>query len=311
MVNKQKVETKIALIGCGPACAAAAIQLIRSGFEPLIICKSNQTTLRNANLIENLIGFPNGISGENLNKLIKQHLENNSARMIQDKVISVKRKESKFVIETNRNYIEAQFVVIGSGTIPKILNVEGEEESYKNKLLFYEIYNAKNHAEDKSISIVGSGDAAYDYALSLSEIAKEITIIQRTNKKSKSLALLQKRAAKNKKITVFSGRAIKKIFSEEKTEIKQLEISFNDTFETVKTNLILVAIGRKANIEFLSPELLKEFNSLANTVNTNINDSKIYFIGDIKNGLYRQIAIATGEGIRTAMEIVNRIKSES
>ena len=115
---------------------------------------------------------------------------------------------------------------------------------------------------------------------------------------------------KSNKITVLSGRTVKKIFSEEKTEIKQLSISFNDELETVKTNLILVAIGRKANIEFLSPELLQEFNSLANTVNTNIKDSKIYFIGDVKNGLYRQITIATGEGIRTAMNIVKKISSE-
>jgi len=37
---------------------------------------------------------------------------------------------------------------------------------------------------------------------------------------------------------------------------------------------------------------------------------KIYFAGDVKNGLYRQSAIATGEGIRTAMEIYHTLKNE-
>ncbi len=55
---KNKSETKIALIGGGPACATAAVQFLRFGHEVTLITKEIGGTVRNANLIENLIGFP-------------------------------------------------------------------------------------------------------------------------------------------------------------------------------------------------------------------------------------------------------------
>ena len=309
MAEKKIIKTKIALIGCGPACTAATIQLTRSGFSPLIICQSSKNTIRNANLIENLIGFPNGISGEEFNRSIILQLANNNAKILEEVVSQVSKEGKSYIVETTKNVIHTGFLIIGSGTKPIYLDVEGEKQAYNNKNLFYEVYNAKNFAENKDIIIIGSGDAAYDYALNLSTIAKEIKIIQRTKNRSKSLVLLQERVMNNEKIAVISGRSVKNFLFNEKKDNIQLRLLFNDTLETIKTDLILVAIGRKSNIDFLSPELLQEFNCLANTVNTRIKNSNIYFIGDVKNGLYRQISIAAGEGVRVAMEIARRINS--
>lgn len=309
MAEKQILRTKIALIGCGPANTATAIQLIRSGFKPIVICQSSKNTIRNANLIENLIGFPGGISGEEFNCSMILQLANNNATILEELVSQVSKEENNYIIETTENSIHTEFLIIGSGTKPLTLDVEGEKKAYNNKKLFYEVYNAKDLAENKDIVIIGSGDAAYDYALNLSTIAKEITIIQRTKNRSKSLVLLQERVMNDEKIAVISGRRVKNFFFNEKKDNIQLRLLFNDALETIKTDLILVAIGRKSNIDFLSPELLQEFNCLANTVDTNIKNSKIYFIGDVKNGLYRQITIAAGEGVRVAMEIARRINS--
>ena len=54
------MRKKVVLIGAGPACVSAGIQLARSGIDPLIIASDIGGTVRNANLIENLIGFPEG-----------------------------------------------------------------------------------------------------------------------------------------------------------------------------------------------------------------------------------------------------------
>jgi thioredoxin reductase len=43
----------------------------------------------------------------------------------------------------------------------------------------------------------------------------------------------------------------------------------------------------------------------------NNNLEGIYFVGDVKNGLYRQAAIAAGDGLRAAMEIHHNLNSEA
>ncbi len=37
----------------------------------------------------------------------------------------------------------------------------------------------------------------------------------------------------------------------------------------------------------------------------------LYFVGDVKNGLYRQAAIAAGDGLRAAMQIYHSLEEGS
>ena len=39
-------------------------------------------------------------------------------------------------------------------------------------------------------------------------------------------------------------------------------------------------------------------------------DGLLYFIGDVKNGMVRQTAVATGDGIRAAMAIVEHSRKK-
>ena len=63
----KKSNIRIAIIGAGPAGIACAIQLIRQGYSPIIFEKGEiGGLLKNANLVENYLGFPGGISGKKL-----------------------------------------------------------------------------------------------------------------------------------------------------------------------------------------------------------------------------------------------------
>ncbi len=297
---KNRKEVKVALIGGGPACATAAIQLMRSGHQVTIIAKEIGGTIRNANLIENLIGFPDGIKGWEFVNLIKTQLLNNNIPYISEIVESVEHEESKYLIKTSQSEIQAEYLIIGTGSIPKKLEIKGEDEVLQENKLFYDIYDGKQLTKDKSILIIGSGDVAYDYAMNLRSTAKSISIIQRTSS-TKSLPLLQERVEKEDKIRILKNREPVEIILQEE-EVILLTKMENKIFP-IEADLIIVAVGRVPNIQFLSQELRAEYEET-------LEGTKLYFVGDAKKGNYRQVSIAMGDGMKAAMEINKRLSLE-
>ena len=62
-------------------------------------------------------------------------------------------------------------------------------------------------------------------------------------------------------------------------------------------------IGRDPNLDFVSGQFSKKVIKLENS-------GMLYFVGDVANGLYRQTAIAVGDGILAAMKIYKFLKEK-
>jgi len=296
--TKDEVKDVI-LIGGGPSCNAAAIQLSRAGINILQITEDIGGLIKNANLIENLLGFPDGISGERYVELMKKQLKKYDVQTVFERVKLLELNEPVFRVKTENNEYLARYVIVGSGTVPKKLNILGEEETFEEKKLFYDVYDLKPIAEEKEIIIVGGGDAAYDYALNLVQRVKSIEIIQRSEK-AKSIPILQRRIKEQTKIRIRKRYIPLEITT---TETKtRLITEVNKVKKELTADYILVAIGRKSNISFLSPELKRVYKKQK-------SESKIFFIGDVKNSNFRQVSIAIGDGLKAAMRITEEILS--
>ncbi|MHA1591674.1 MAG: NAD(P)/FAD-dependent oxidoreductase [Candidatus Heimdallarchaeaceae archaeon] len=297
---KNKLITKVALIGGGPACATAAIQLIRSGIDIVLVSKEIGGTIKNANLIENLLGYPEGVVGKNLAKSFQLQLAKAGVPIILEEVLAVEKLSSNYLIRTAESEIISEYLIVGTGSVPKKLKIEGEKEAFQNDKLFYEVFNVKKHVKNKDVIIIGSGDVAYDYALNLQTTAKEIFILHRTEKTT-SLPILQKRVQEKENIKVLRNNVLREI------DIQDAKITVNveddDKTITMLKDIVLVAIGREPNFSFLSKNLISEYREP-------VADSKIYFIGDVKQGNFRQVSIAMGDGMKVAMEIVKEVTHE-
>ncbi len=287
------MKAEVAIIGGGPASIATAIQLKRYKIESLLFeQKELGGLLKNAYRVENYLGFPEGISGLELVELFKKHLQIYDSKVIFEKVILLDYKEGVFLIKTSKDTYYSNMVVVASGTKPKTLDVvETLSEELKNKI-FYEIYPILN-IQRKRIVIIGAGDIAFDYALNLSK-NNEILIVNRGNR-VKALPLLVDRVMNNPRIRHFKNSLIRKI---DKGKEKALLITFlkQEEIIPIDADYVVVAIGRVPQKDFYSPNLIKMEQRL-------LSQGLLYLAGDVKNNIYRQIAIAIGEGIYTAMKI--------
>ena len=292
----------VIIVGCGPAGIACAIQLKRSNIDFKIICKKFGGIANNANKIENLLGFPNGISGKSFVSLLKQHFKTLSIQFTEDNIqnISKENENELFHIKCENGEYFSKFLIVASGTIPKKLRLNGETKVWRKNLLNYEISHFTYQKNLKTIAIVGSGDAAYDYALNLTKYPIKIEILQRSEE-SKCLPLLQKRVQDNSNIALIKKIKLLSLI-EDKNKIR-MKLIRRSKEEIRYYDYMFVAVGRSPNIKFLSQDLQKGYKK-------SINLSHLFFIGDVKNKSYRQISIAMGDGVKCAMKILSNINEK-
>jgi thioredoxin reductase (NADPH) len=280
----------VAVIGMGPAGITCSIQLKRYGIK-LIAFESNEIggLLRNANLIENYPGFPNGISGQKLCTLMKRQVQNFGIKPIFEEVQEIRHENDLFHIITSSHGYKCRFVVIATGTKPNVLkDVDIDDSAQKH--IYYEVQDMPQ-IENKSVIIIGSGDASFDYALRLAN-SNDVEILCR-NDHIKSLRILYDRALSNDKIQLTKSIKAKSIYRKNNRLLLNCELQ--ETSVTKMCDEVLIAIGRSPNNIRMDDPMEKKYSELIG--------KSIFEIGDIKNGIYRQATISCGEGMRTAMMI--------
>jgi thioredoxin reductase len=289
----------VIIIGAGPGGLATALQLKRYGIDPLIF-EHNQVggLLHNANLVENYPGFPGGIPGPDLVHLFDEQIQEYSIRISTTSVRQLSHQENLFKVSTPDQDYRSRIVVIASGTKPRQFSEINIPDGIRDKV-FYEVYPLLDH-KDKRIAIVGAGDAAFDYALNLGQ-ENDILILNRTDQIS-CLPVLWERANSIPRIKYHQSTRVIKLCTTPDGRIL-VDCSTQNTSVSFAVDFLIGAIGRDPQLDFISGQFAKKAIQLEGL-------GELYYVGDVVHGLYRQTAIAVGNGILTAMKIYERLKEK-
>lgn len=281
----------VLIVGAGPAGLSAAIQLERYGIDYIIIEKNKAGgLLLNAEKVENYPGFPGGVKGTELAKLFTSQLK--KEKIVKDEVIKISYNGNIFNTGTMHGNCKSEYLIIASGTNPLTTNVKFGKNAEKK--VYYDVIYLSHH-KGKIFVISGSGDAAFDYALTLSKNNK--VIIYNRRDKIKCLRKLYERALNDKNIKYINNTSVLKADS-----LKEgLVLTLSDNRREFVSYLVIAA-GREPALDFINTD--KDFKNL-------IRSNRLCIIGDAVNGIYRQISIAAGQGIRAAMEIYYEIRKEN
>ena len=288
---------RVAIVGAGPAGIAAAVQLKRYGILPLWF-ESGKIggLLWNANLVENYPGFPTGISGPDLIKRFEEQICHISICPTREQVVKITYERGLFHIVTDRGEYFSEIVIAASGTKPIELGDFDIPEAVRDRII-YEVHPIVNQV-GMTVAILGAGDAAFDYALNLAE-RNNVLILNRGHS-TKCLSLLWDRVQAESNIRYVQKAQINGILTDGSGRMV-IEFAGEEGISCVQVDYLVGAIGRIPNISYFSDHIRDRSEILQ-------SKGLLYFAGDVKNDIFRQVSIAVGDGVKTAMQVFQRME---
>lgn len=172
------------IIGAGPAGLYAATLagmhklnscLIESAFE-----YGGTLNLYKQKMVYDMPGYSKISAGELIQNLYNQYSEYQESvpLYLNTKAISVDFVEDHYVLETTRGVFKTKTILLanGGGTFePRLLEVPNAE-SMSN--IYYNVKNVDDF-KNQELIVLGGGDSAVDWSLTLAEVAKKVTLIHR------------------------------------------------------------------------------------------------------------------------------------
>jgi thioredoxin reductase (NADPH) len=298
---------KIVIIGAGAAGSSAAIFAGQAALKPLVIQDTDYCLAQIALIhgIDNYPGSLDGIEGVELMHKFRMQAEKFGARFVVDTVIEVDLLNKPFRIEfASGKTVYTESIIIASGTTKKWLNLPNEQ-ALRGKGVVSATFCKLANYHGKNVAVIGGGHAALQEAIHMSDTAKHVTLINRSNKFAASI-FHQNQAFARPNIEILYNTEVDDVFNIVEGKVTGVQLRNNQTLKTsVKDiDLLVVAIGNKPNTELFANQL--ELTSAGNIVIKGKNSSTsvpgVFAAGDVTDVAYGRVVIAAGQGAMAALD---------
>ena len=311
----------VVIIGAGPSGLAAAVYGGSEGLKTLLIEKhAPGGQAGTSSRIENYLGFPNGLSGQELtHRAITQAKRFGIEFLSPQEVTSITEKNGyKSLTLGNGDCISSKSVVITTGVNYRKLEAEGIDKFTGAGIYYGSSMTEAQACSNKEVFIVGGGNSAGQSAVYLSKFAKNVYIVIRKPDLTSSMSsylIDQIHAIDN--ITVLGNTVISEAIGENE-RLTHLNISNNETSTTKKVpaDALFIFIGARPYTDWIEMDIIKNEKGFIET-GRDLSRYKnfrnvwkkerepflletcspgIFASGDVRAGAMNRVASAVGEG---------------
>ncbi len=203
--------------------------------------------------------------------------------------------------------ILAPIVIVASGAAHRKLGAPGEQELAGRGVSYCATCDGP-FFRDKRLVVVGGGDAAMTESVFLSRFASEVKLVHRRQGFRASPGHVEE-ARNNEKIEFVLDTVVTEILGEKKVEGVAVENVKTGETSRIDCEGVFILIGHEPNTGFLRGVLPEHAGGVI-PVDDNMETvvPGLYAVGDVREGSYRQVGTAVGEGITAAMHAEDRIK---
>ena len=315
MNNKSSKHTKVLILGSGPAGYTAAIYAARALLKPILVFGSEPGgQLTTTTDVENFPGFAKVIQGPWLMEEMKGQAQAVGTEMIQDHIKKVDLSKKPFAAHGDSGQVyTADSIIISTGAQARWLNLESEQK--------FRGFGVSACAtcdgfffKDKTVAVVGGGNAAVEEAMFLTKFASKVQLIHRRDS-LRAEKMLQSKLMANKKIEIIWDSVVEEVIGDnEPKNVKGLKIKNIKTnkVEELKIDGLFIAIGHDPATSLFKGQLNmdKEGYIVTKPDSTVTNVPGVFAAGDVKDKIFRQAVTAAGMGCMAALEAEKHLSSK-
>ncbi|MGA2367999.1 MAG: thioredoxin-disulfide reductase [Dehalococcoidia bacterium] len=301
-------EYEVAIIGGGPAGLTAGLYASRYGLNTILIERGLYGgQIVNAGYVENYPGFPEGVSGMELGRLMYEQASRFGLTSTVGEVTAFKHSSDKFEITMDDGFITAISVIIATGSNYRKMGVEGEARLTGRGVSYCATCDGFLF-KNKDVAVVGGGDTAVADALELSQHANKVHIIHRRDQLRASSAV-QKLAFSIPKIQFKWDSVVESLEGVDKLNHINLKNVKSGERSALQVDGVFVAIGLIPNSALFVGLLEMDENKNISTdelMRTSVPG--IFSAGDVRKNSARQVATAVGDGATAAKSAFSFLK---
>jgi thioredoxin reductase (NADPH) len=307
-------EYETVIVGAGPAGLAAAVYGASEGLKTVVVEQhAPGGQAGTSSRIENYLGFPSGVSGDELSSRALQQARRLGAEILVTRSITRIGAAAHEVHLDGGDVLRARTIILACGVAWRHLAIEGFDRLAGKGIAYGAARSEAPNTHGMDIHIIGAGNSAGQAAMFFSPHAGSVTILCRgeTLDKSMSRYLVDQLATRSNIRTLYRTEVVA---ARGDGSLEELDIRDDATGETtrVASGGLFIFIGADAETAWLPPEIALDAKGYVLTgpdvsaagrwqldrdpylLETSVPG--IFACGDVRSSPVKRVASAVGEG---------------
>lgn len=292
----------VLVVGSGPAGMTAAIYTCRKQLKTLVLGREVGGQTNQTAHIENYPGVE-PMPGSELMQKFHESMTNAGAEFDVASITRVDRKDDgTFTVRTDDDReFQSKTVILAFGREPRKLGIPGEKDFWGRGIASCVTCDGLLF-RNKTVAVVGGGNAALEGALELTRIARKVYLIHRFDYFEGDERTVA-RAKSDPNIEILYKTGITQVLGDKAVRAVVLKDLDSGATRELALDGYFLEIGSIVNTEPVAHLVQRnKHNEILADVNCNTGVPGLYACGDVAANKYKQTVIAAGQGAIAALE---------
>ncbi len=302
------------IVGAGPAGLAAAVYGASEGLSTIVIEREAPGgQAGTSSRIENYLGFPSGVSGDELAGRALQQARRLGAEILVTRSITRIDAATRQVHLDGGDLLQARTIILACGVSWRRMPIEGFDRFVGKGIWYGAARSEASNTHGLDVHIVGAGNSAGQAALFFANHASSVTIICRGEDLAKSMShYLVDQLRSRSNIDVVFGVEVDDVYGDASLEAIDVRDVATSQITRLESGGLFIFIGADAETGWLPSEIALDRHGYVLTgsdvraagrwpldrdpylLETSVPG--IFACGDVRFGPVKRVAAAVGEG---------------